>query len=48
MELYDDYEKNNIESLNRWQCGKCGYVHNEAKAPKKCPVCEHYRVGGIN
>ena len=24
------------------------YVHNEAKAPKKCPVCEHYRVGGIN
>ncbi|WP_297276724.1 ferritin family protein [uncultured Brachyspira sp.] len=46
--MFEKYLGNNIESLNRWQCGKCGYVHNEAKAPKKCPVCEQYRVGGIN
>lgn len=33
---------------SKWQCQKYGYIHTEAKAPKRCPVCEQYRVGGIN
>ena len=25
----------------RWQCTKCGYVHEGAEAPQKCPACAH-------
>ena len=25
----------------RWQCRNCGYVHEGAKAPDKCPACLH-------
>ncbi len=25
----------------RWKCDNCGYVHEGAKAPKKCPACAH-------
>ena len=25
----------------RWKCGNCGYVHEGAEAPSKCPACSH-------
>jgi rubrerythrin len=25
----------------RWQCTKCGYVHEGTIAPDKCPACDH-------
>mgnify|MGYP000329919004 FL=1 len=24
-----------------WKCGNCGYVHEGAEAPEKCPACLH-------
>jgi rubrerythrin len=24
-----------------WICRNCGYIHNNAAAPQKCPVCAH-------
>lgn len=29
------------EAKVRWQCRNCGYVHEGAKAPDKCPACQH-------
>jgi rubrerythrin len=29
------------EGKVRWQCRVCGYVHEGAKAPDKCPACLH-------
>lgn len=35
------------ETIN-WICIKCGYKHDKKEAPSNCPVCEQYRVGGVN
>ena len=24
-----------------WKCGKCGFIHTGAEAPKECPSCKH-------
>jgi rubrerythrin len=24
-----------------WKCGNCGYIHEGAEAPEKCPACVH-------
>jgi rubrerythrin len=24
-----------------WRCRNCGYVHESAEAPQKCPACDH-------
>ena len=29
------------EAKVRWECRHCGYVHEGAKAPDKCPACQH-------
>ena len=46
--MFEKYLGKNIEGVNKWQCGKCGYMHTDFESPKRCPVCEQYRVGGIN
>lgn len=46
--IFEQFLEGSESSLSKWQCLKCGYVHNETKAPKRCPVCEQYRVGGSN
>lgn len=28
----------------KWHCRNCGYVHEGAEAPDKCPVCQHPRA----
>ncbi|MCX7012718.1 MAG: rubrerythrin family protein [Candidatus Sumerlaeota bacterium] len=25
----------------RWRCRNCGFVYEGAKAPQKCPICQH-------
>jgi rubrerythrin len=25
----------------KWRCRNCGYVHEGAEAPEKCPACDH-------
>ena len=46
--MFEDFLGERSNEVSKWQCKKCGYIHKEAKAPKRCPVCEQYRVGGIN
>jgi rubrerythrin len=29
------------EKPTRWRCLNCGYVHEGAEAPEKCPACAH-------
>lgn len=29
------------EKVVRWHCRNCGYIHEGAKAPDKCPACAH-------
>ncbi len=29
------------DSKVKWQCRKCGYVHEGPEALKKCPACQH-------
>ena len=46
--MFEQFLDGSSTNLDKWQCPKCGYVHKDSKAPKRCPVCEQYRVGGIN
>ncbi|MFP4347938.1 MAG: rubredoxin-like domain-containing protein [Desulfococcaceae bacterium] len=27
-----------------WRCRNCGYLHEEAGAPRMCPACAHPRA----
>jgi rubrerythrin len=29
------------DSVAKWKCRNCGYVHEGADAPEACPVCSH-------
>ncbi len=29
------------DSVVKWRCRNCGYVHEEKEAPKECPACAH-------
>ncbi|OGC21060.1 rubrerythrin [candidate division WOR-1 bacterium RIFOXYA12_FULL_36_13] len=29
------------DSVVKWRCRNCGYVHEGAEAPKMCPACAH-------
>lgn len=29
------------ESPTRWECRKCGYVHEGKNPPENCPACQH-------
>ncbi|MGQ9561589.1 MAG: rubrerythrin [Candidatus Oleimicrobiaceae bacterium] len=31
------------EAPVRWKCNNCGYIHEGAEAPEKCPACLHPR-----
>jgi rubrerythrin len=32
------------ERATKWRCRNCGYIHEGAAAPAKCPCCEHPRA----
>jgi rubrerythrin len=29
------------DSVVKWKCGNCGYIHEAEGAPKVCPACDH-------
>ena len=29
------------DTVVKWECRNCGYVHEEKEAPTKCPACAH-------
>ncbi len=29
------------DKVVRWKCRNCGYVHEGAEAPERCPACDH-------
>jgi len=29
------------DKVVRWKCRNCGYIHEGAEAPEKCPACAH-------
>jgi len=29
------------EAAVKWKCSNCGYIHESAEAPEKCPACKH-------
>lgn len=31
----------NKDSIVKWKCRNCGYVHEGKEAPKECPACAH-------
>lgn len=31
------------DSVVKWKCRNCGYVHEGSEAPDRCPVCDHER-----
>lgn len=31
----------NSDTVTRWMCTNCGYIHEGKLAPKVCPVCRH-------
>lgn len=31
----------NANSVSKWMCTNCGYIHEGQLAPKVCPVCRH-------
>ncbi len=42
--LYDNLESGKVfkkDGKITWKCNKCGYLHEGAEAPEKCPACEH-------
>ena len=29
------------DSVVKWKCRNCGYIHEGKEAPKECPACAH-------
>ena len=29
------------ETVTKWKCRNCGYIHEGAEPPEKCPACDH-------
>ena len=32
------------DSVVRWKCRNCGYIHEGKEAPESCPVCKHVQA----
>jgi len=32
------------DTVVKWRCGNCGYIHEGAEPPQKCPACDHPRA----
>ena len=32
------------DTIVKWHCRNCGYVHEGKEAPEKCPACDHPRA----
>lgn len=44
LKLLENLEKGKVfkkDSIVRWKCRNCGFVHEGTEAPKECPACLH-------
>ena len=42
--LLENVKNRNVfkkNSVVKWKCRNCGYVHEDKEAPKECPACKH-------
>ena len=47
LSLLKDLENGYIfkqESVVKWRCRNCGYIHEGTEAPSECPACAHPRA----
>ncbi|GAI34924.1 unnamed protein product [marine sediment metagenome] len=47
LDLLENIEKGRVfkrESVVRWKCRNCGYIHEGTEAPEECPACAHPRT----
>lgn len=45
--LYKNIKENSVfkkDTVVRWKCRNCGYVHEGNQAPEECPACKHPRA----
>lgn len=45
--LYNNIKENSVfkkDTVVRWKCRNCGYVHEGNQAPEECPACKHPRA----
>lgn len=44
LKLFNNLEQGKVferEGKVTWKCRVCGFLHESAKPPKKCPACDH-------
>ena len=47
LDLLENIEKGRVfkrESVVRWKCRNCGYIHEGSEALEECPACAHPRA----
>lgn len=47
LALYENIKKDMVfkrETIVKWKCGNCGYIHEASEAPEICPACDHPRA----
>ena len=43
LKLTEAIESFGKDEVVQWKCRNCGYVHEGAEVPKKCPACAYPR-----
>lgn len=41
LRLVESGELYSRKTKQKWECGKCGYIHEGLEPPDVCPFCEH-------
>ncbi|MBN1133855.1 MAG: rubrerythrin family protein [Methanosarcinaceae archaeon] len=47
LALIENIDKNSVfkrNSVMKWKCRNCGYIHYDEEAPEECPACAHERA----
>ena len=47
LALLENIKKGRVfkrESVVKWRCANCGYIHEGTGAPEKCPACAHAKA----
>lgn len=47
LALLENIDKDRVfkrDTVVKWKCRNCGYIHEGTEAPEKCPACAHPRA----
>ncbi|OYV03306.1 rubrerythrin family protein [candidate division bacterium WOR-3 4484_18] len=47
LALLENIDKDRVfkrDTVVKWRCRNCGYIHEGTEVPKKCPACAHPRA----